>query len=62
MYSYHSGSCGLEGEGCTVIEITLENPTIPGTGSSTNISISPPSVEDACLSYVYSTILPLTQL
>ncbi|KAI5115885.1 hypothetical protein M0805_001979 [Coniferiporia weirii] len=34
-----TGSCGLNGEGCTVIEITLQNPTTTGTGSSCEISL-----------------------
>ncbi|KAK7687770.1 hypothetical protein QCA50_008989 [Cerrena zonata] len=29
-----TGSCGTNGEGCTVIEITLKNPSSPGTGST----------------------------
>ncbi|KIP10569.1 hypothetical protein PHLGIDRAFT_219719 [Phlebiopsis gigantea 11061_1 CR5-6] len=37
-----TGSCGYNGEGCTVIKLNLENPTTLGTGSSAEISISPP--------------------
>ncbi|KAF8726212.1 hypothetical protein AX14_007924 [Amanita brunnescens Koide BX004] len=37
-----TGSCGLNGEGCTLIETTLVNPTTPGSGSSTDISLIPP--------------------
>ena len=40
--SPQSGSCGLNGEGCTLIETTLKNPTSPGAGSSTDISLIPP--------------------
>ncbi|CAL1715255.1 unnamed protein product [Somion occarium] len=36
------GSCGNNGEGCTLIETTLRNPTSPGSGSSTDISLIPP--------------------
>ncbi|KAF8726218.1 hypothetical protein AX14_007929 [Amanita brunnescens Koide BX004] len=36
------GSCGLDGEGCTLIENTLVNPTTPGSGSSTDIPLIPP--------------------
>ncbi|GJE97611.1 glycopeptide [Phanerochaete sordida] len=37
-----TGSCGDNGEGCTLIETTLKNPTSPGSGSSTDISLIPP--------------------
>ena len=37
-----AGSCGDNGEGCTLIETTLVNPTSPGSGSSTDISLIPP--------------------
>ncbi|KAF9443013.1 hypothetical protein P691DRAFT_764680 [Macrolepiota fuliginosa MF-IS2] len=37
-----TGSCGLNGEGCTLIETTLVNPTSPGSGSSSDISLIPP--------------------
>jgi len=37
-----TGSCGDNGEGCTLIETTLRNPTSPGSGSSTDISLIPP--------------------
>ncbi|KAJ3862936.1 hypothetical protein EV359DRAFT_44120, partial [Lentinula novae-zelandiae] len=34
--------CGDNGEGCTTIETTLANPTSPGSGSSTDITLIPP--------------------
>ncbi|KAF9465156.1 glycopeptide [Collybia nuda] len=37
-----TGNCGLNGERCTLIETTLVNPTSPGSGSSTDISLIPP--------------------
>ncbi|KAK7461292.1 hypothetical protein VKT23_008471 [Stygiomarasmius scandens] len=37
-----TGSCGFNGEGCTLIETTLKNPTCAGCGSSTDISLIPP--------------------
>ncbi|KAJ3574223.1 hypothetical protein NP233_g1907 [Leucocoprinus birnbaumii] len=37
-----TGSCGFNGEGCTLIETTLVNPTSPGSGSSTDISLISP--------------------
>ncbi|KAJ7646260.1 Glp-like protein [Mycena polygramma] len=39
-----TGGCGLNGEGCTLIETSLVNPTTDGSGSSTDISLIPPSV------------------
>ncbi|KAF9561905.1 glycopeptide, partial [Agrocybe pediades] len=37
-----TGGCGFNGEGCTLIELTLKNPTTPGSGSSVDISLIPP--------------------
>jgi len=37
-----TGSCGSNGEGCLLVETTLKNPTAPGAGSSTDISMIPP--------------------
>ncbi|KAH9485788.1 hypothetical protein JR316_0002703 [Psilocybe cubensis] len=37
-----TGNCGFNGEGCTLVETTLINPTSPGSGSSTDISLIPP--------------------
>ncbi|KAF8079237.1 hypothetical protein FPV67DRAFT_1468015 [Lyophyllum atratum] len=37
-----TGNCGFNGERCTLIETTLKNPTSPGGGSSTDISLIPP--------------------
>ncbi|CAA7260314.1 unnamed protein product [Cyclocybe aegerita] len=37
-----TGNCGFNGERCTLIETTLVNPTSPGGGSSTDISLIPP--------------------
>ncbi|KAK1225446.1 hypothetical protein PQX77_011616 [Marasmius sp. AFHP31] len=40
----HTGECGLNGENCTLVEMTLKNPTSdqPGSGSSADISLIPP--------------------
>jgi len=38
------GNCGFNGDGCTMIETTLVNPTSPGSGSSTDITLIPPWV------------------
>jgi len=37
-----TGGCGFNGEGCTLVETTLRNPTSPGSGSSTDLSLIPP--------------------
>ncbi|PIL32343.1 hypothetical protein GSI_05589 [Ganoderma sinense ZZ0214-1] len=37
-----TGNCGLNGDGCTIVETTLVNPTTAGSGSSTDISLIPP--------------------
>ncbi|KAJ7166541.1 hypothetical protein C8R43DRAFT_1095044 [Mycena crocata] len=37
-----TGSCGFNGDGCTMVEITLKNPTTPGGGSSTDLTLIPP--------------------
>ncbi|TFK65800.1 glycopeptide [Pluteus cervinus] len=39
-----TGNCGLNGEGCTTVELTLKNPNCPGCGSSVDISMIPPYV------------------
>ncbi|KAJ4478907.1 glycopeptide [Lentinula lateritia] len=40
--AYLDIGCGDNGEGCTTIETTLANPTSPGSGSSTDITLIPP--------------------
>jgi len=37
-----TGSCGPNGENCTLVELTLVNPISPGTGSTADISLIPP--------------------
>ncbi|VDC05663.1 unnamed protein product [Peniophora sp. CBMAI 1063] len=37
-----TGSCGANGEGCTLVETTLRNPPSPGAGSSTDLSLIAP--------------------
>ncbi|EJD03420.1 glycopeptide [Fomitiporia mediterranea MF3/22] len=37
-----TGECGENGENCTLIETTLKNPTTPGSGSGSDISLIPP--------------------
>ncbi|KAF7300090.1 Glycopeptide [Mycena kentingensis (nom. inval.)] len=36
-----TGGCGFNGELCTMVETTLRNPTSPGSGSSTDITLIP---------------------
>ncbi len=37
-----TGECLLNGEKCTTLEMTLVDPTAPGSGSSTDISLIAP--------------------
>ncbi|KAI0027429.1 glycopeptide [Vararia minispora EC-137] len=37
-----TGTCGDNGENCVTVETTLVNPTSPGSGSSTDLSLIPP--------------------
>ncbi|KAI5115216.1 hypothetical protein M0805_008812 [Coniferiporia weirii] len=37
-----TGSCGFDGENCTLVETTLQNPVSPGVASGTDISLIPP--------------------
>ncbi|CAA7261876.1 unnamed protein product [Cyclocybe aegerita] len=37
-----TGNCLLNGEGCTLVEMSLANPACPGCGSSADISLIPP--------------------
>ncbi|KAF9465167.1 glycopeptide, partial [Collybia nuda] len=46
-------NCGLQGENCTLIETTLINPTSPGTGSGTDISLIPPHAFSGPASFMY---------
>jgi len=48
-----TGSCGLNGEGCTLIETTLINPTSPGTGSLSDISLIPPHTFSVASGFEY---------
>ncbi|KAF7340551.1 Glycopeptide [Mycena sanguinolenta] len=42
MSTLPAGGCGFNGEGCTLVETTLVNPTCAGCGSSTDLSLIPP--------------------
>lgn len=48
-----TGDCNLNGEGCTLVETTLNNPTCPGCGSSTDISLIPPHAYSVPVTFSY---------
>ncbi|KAF8959258.1 glycopeptide [Flammula alnicola] len=48
-----TGNCLFNGEGCTLIETTLVNPTSPGSGSSTDISLIPPHAFSVTSGFAY---------
>ncbi|KAJ4478904.1 glycopeptide [Lentinula lateritia] len=52
--AYLDVGCGANGEGCTTVETTLVNPTTPGSGSSTDISLIPPHSFSVTTGFGYS--------
>jgi len=48
-----TGHCLLNGEKCTLMEMTLRNPTAPGGGSSADISLIPPHSFSVPTSFSY---------
>ncbi|KAF9447944.1 glycopeptide [Macrolepiota fuliginosa MF-IS2] len=48
-----TGDCNLNGEGCTLVEMTLTNPVCPGCGSSVDISLIPPLAYSVPTSFSY---------
>ncbi|KAF9035567.1 Glp-like protein [Panaeolus papilionaceus] len=49
-----TGSCGFNGEGCTLVELTLINPVNgPGIGSSADISLIPPQAFSVASGFSY---------
>ncbi|KAI0743590.1 hypothetical protein C8Q80DRAFT_849356 [Daedaleopsis nitida] len=48
-----TGNCGFNGDHCSMIEMTLVNPTAPGAGSSTDISLIPPLAFSVPVSFSY---------
>lgn len=48
-----TGRCGFNGDGCTSIETTLVNPTSPGSGSSTDISLISPHAFSVTTGFAY---------
>ncbi|EGO00675.1 hypothetical protein SERLA73DRAFT_133651 [Serpula lacrymans var. lacrymans S7.3] len=49
-----TGPCGLNGESCTLIETTLQNPTTPGSGSSSDISLIVPHTFSVTSGFQYN--------
>ncbi|KAL6310460.1 hypothetical protein BKA93DRAFT_721921 [Sparassis latifolia] len=52
-FFFLSGDCGYNGEQCTLLEMTLGNPTVPGGGSSTDISLISPHTFNVEASFSY---------
>ncbi|KAH9895123.1 hypothetical protein C8Q73DRAFT_693160 [Cubamyces lactineus] len=48
-----TGECGFNGENCALLEMTLVNPTSPGAGSSTDISLIAPHAFNVETSFSY---------
>ncbi|KLO11422.1 glycopeptide [Schizopora paradoxa] len=48
-----TGVCGSSGENCTLVETTLANPTSPGLGSGTDISLIPPHAFSVASGFEY---------
>ncbi|EMD37829.1 hypothetical protein CERSUDRAFT_114477 [Gelatoporia subvermispora B] len=48
-----TGDCGFNGEECTMVEMTLINPTTPGGGSSTDITLIAPHAFSVQTSFSY---------
>ncbi|KAL1682261.1 hypothetical protein EV122DRAFT_287226 [Schizophyllum commune] len=49
-----TGSCGGSADGCTLLELTLQNPTSPGAGSSVDVSLIPPHTYSVKTGFSYS--------
>ncbi|KAL1760387.1 hypothetical protein FB107DRAFT_286932 [Schizophyllum commune] len=49
-----TGSCGGSADGCTLLELTLQNPTSPGAGSSVDVSLIPPHTYSVKTGFAYS--------
>jgi len=49
-----TGNCLLNGERCTLVEMSLANPTCSGCGSSVDISLIPPLAYSVPASFSYS--------
>ncbi|KII92021.1 hypothetical protein PLICRDRAFT_172178 [Plicaturopsis crispa FD-325 SS-3] len=51
--AYLDTGCGENGQGCVTVETTLINPTSPGAGSSTDISLISPLAFNVAISFAY---------
>ncbi|THU92367.1 glycopeptide [Dendrothele bispora CBS 962.96] len=49
-----TGGCGLNGDNCMTVEMTLQNPTSPGSGSSTDLSLIPPLAFNVPIRFEYA--------
>ncbi|KAF9476659.1 hypothetical protein BDN70DRAFT_950401 [Pholiota conissans] len=49
-----TGPCLFNGEKCTLVETTLRNPTSPGSGSSSDISLIPPHAFNVAAGFNYN--------
>ncbi|KLO16735.1 hypothetical protein SCHPADRAFT_822626, partial [Schizopora paradoxa] len=47
------GACGDNGEGCGIVQTTLQNPTTPGTGSCTEVVLIPPHTFVTAIGFGY---------
>ncbi|KZV69258.1 glycopeptide [Peniophora sp. CONT] len=48
-----TGVCGDNGENCLTVETTLVNPTTPGSGSSTDLTLIPPHAFQTTSGFAY---------
>ncbi|KAF5343453.1 hypothetical protein D9758_011840 [Tetrapyrgos nigripes] len=49
-----TGECGLNGDNCMTVEMTLQNPTAPGSGSSVDLSLIPPLAFNVPIRFEYT--------
>jgi hypothetical protein len=49
-----TGGCGLNGEQCTTLEMTLQNPPTPGAGSSTDVTLIAPHAFNVGVGFAYA--------
>ncbi|KAF5376376.1 hypothetical protein D9757_008672 [Collybiopsis confluens] len=49
-----TGECGLNGDKCTTLEMTLKTPPTPGAGSSTDVTLIPPHAFNVGVGFKYS--------
>ncbi|KAG7448577.1 uncharacterized protein BT62DRAFT_918166 [Guyanagaster necrorhizus] len=49
----NTDACGFQGSGCTLVELTLKNPTSAGAGSSADISLISPHTFSVAAAFSY---------